>query len=269
VLAGLALVAGGVLTVTAGTGALVAGALRTPVPNSDPAFVATLAPVYTSGYIVVVPDIGDVVAQHGLGRLFGDGRLTLTVRSVRTSDLIVASLVPAVDANRYVSGTARTEVVAVGYALGAQPVETLDRTGHPPDGAPPWEHAPAVGAYSTTVGLTVPTSGATALVVRRADGESGFTLAITAGLAPTSWGLSTGVLLTGGLLALLTGLALLLLRNPGPDALHAEARAAVTLVAWPGEPAPALQSLDENWPRIWIPVNRDDQAGSPYVDTAT
>jgi hypothetical protein len=270
VLAGLALVAGGVLALTAGTGAVLAGALlRTPVANSDPAFVATLAPVYSSGYLVVVPDIGDVVSQHGLGRLLGGGRLTLTVRSVRTSEPIVVSLVPAVDAARYVSGTARTEVVAVGYALGAQPVETLDRTGHPPVGPPPWEHAPAVGAYNATVALTVPTSAATALVVRRFDGQSGLTVAITAGLAPSSWGLSASVLLICGLLALLTGLALLLVRLPGLDVLHAEARAAVTLEAM-REPSAALaESLDEKWPRIWLPVNRGDQAESPYVDTAT
>jgi hypothetical protein len=270
VVAGLALVAGGVLALTAGTGALVAGALlRTPEANSDPAFVATLAPVYTSGYAVVVPDIGDVVAQHGLGRLLGDGRLTLTVRSVRTTDLIVVSLVPAVDAARYVSGTARTEVVAVGYALGAQPVETLDLYGHSPVGPPPWEHDPAVGVYSATVSLTVPTSTATALVVRRWDGQAGLTVAITAGLAPSSLGLSTTVLLICGLLALLIGLALLLLRSPGPDALLAEARAAMTREPTPLPPAAPPQSLDQQSPRIWIPMNRDDHAESPPVDTAT
>jgi hypothetical protein len=267
-LAGLALIAGGVLALTAGTGALVAGALlRTPVANSDPAFVATVAPVYTPGYLVVVPDVGDLVSQHGLGRLLGDGRLTLTVRSVGTGDPIVASLVPALDAARYVSGTARTEIVAVGYALGAQPVETLDRIGYAPDGPPPWEGAPAVGADSATVGITVPTSTATALVVRRSDGQSGFTLAITAGFAPSSWGLSTSLLVIAGLLAVVTGLALLLLPAPGLDALHADARAAVTHEARPVRPAP--QSLDDKWSRIWIPVNPDDRAESPYVDTAT
>jgi len=253
VLAGLALLAGGVLALTSGVAVWVAGGHRTPVPGGDAAFVTTLAPVHTNGYAIVVPDIGAVVAQHGLARLLGDGRLTLTVRSVQNDDLIVAALVPAADAVRYLAGTARTDIVAVGYALGTQPVEALDRVGHQPTGLPPWEApAPAAGR-SVTLGLAVPTAGAVALVVHRWDEARDFTVAITAGLAPSAFGLAVSLLLIGGSTALLTGLAMLLVRGPALDELHAEARSAAA-----AELSPVLPELPAA-----------EEHGSPYVHTAT
>jgi hypothetical protein len=234
--------------------AWVAGAHRTAVVDGGPAFVTTLAPVHTEGYEIVVPDIGSVVAQHGLARLLGEGKLTLTVRSVRNDDLIVAALVPAADAARYTTGTARTDVVAVGYAMGAQPVEALDRVGREPSGLPPWEAPQPPAGHSVTLGLTVPTTNATALVVRRWDDASDFTVAITAGFAPGAWGLAISLLLIGGTLALLTGLAMLLVRGPSPDELHAEARSAAAAELSTVRPAPPASA---------------DEHGSPYVHTAT
>ena len=123
----------------AGVAAWVVGDQR----DQQGAFVTTLAPVQTDGYAVVVPDVAGVFARHGIARLLGDGRLTINVRSTSPddTDLIVVALVPAGDATRYLSGTARTEVGAVGYSTGVQPVQSIEVPGEAPTGPAPWPGA--------------------------------------------------------------------------------------------------------------------------------
>ena len=89
VLAQTAMGATGVLALTGGILAVALGLGRTGSGGGDDgAFVATLVPVHTNGYTIVVPDVGDVLAHHGIGRHLGDGRLTITVRSAGTTELI-------------------------------------------------------------------------------------------------------------------------------------------------------------------------------------
>jgi len=222
VVAGLILVTGGVLSLAGGVVAWVLGGQRTDSGGGDQgAFVATLTPLHTDGYSIVVPDVADVLAHHGVGRYLGDGRLTVTVRSspARPADQIVVSLVPAADAVRHLSGTARTEIRAVGYSSGDQPVQTRSVPGGAPMRPTPWEPDELAGQL-VTVSLDVPASEPTALVIRRADGAADFTVAVTVGFAPSSWGTATTVLLITGGLGTLTGLALLVLRRPWIDADH-------------------------------------------------
>ncbi len=224
VIAGLALVAGGVLALTGGLAAWAVGghrtapdvAERTAGAAAEAAFTTNLAPVHTDGYAIVVPDVGAVLARHGVGRLLGDGRLTISVRStsVLSTDLIVATLVPGSDATRYLLGTAHAEVLTVGYATGPQPVQSVDRAGVALARAAPWETPGTTGARDVTLGLDVPTAGPVALVVHRADGTPDLTVAIRVGFAPASWGAVTAVMSLGGVLATVTGLAVLLLRRP-------------------------------------------------------
>lgn len=222
VVAGLILVTGGVLSLAGGVVAWVLGGQRTDSGGGDQgAFVATLAPLHTDGYSIVVPDVAGALAHHGVGRYLGDGRLTVTVRSslADPADPVVVSLVPAGDAVRHLSGTARTEIRAVGYSTGDQPVQTRSMLGGAPMRPTPWESDELTG-HLVTVSLDVPTSEPTALVIRRADGASDFTAAVTVGFAPSSWGTATTVLLITGGLGTLTGLALLVLRRPWIDADH-------------------------------------------------
>lgn len=222
VVAGLILVTAGVLSLAGGVVAWVLGGQRTDSGGGDQgAFVATLAPLHTDGYSIVVPDVADVLARHGVGRYLGDGRLTVTVRSAlaNPADQIVVSLVPAGDALRHLAGTARTEIRTVGYTTGDQPVLTQSMVGGAPTRPTPWELDELAG-HLVTVSLDVPASQPTALVIGRADGASDFTVAVTVGFAPSSWGTATTVLLITGCLGTLAGLALLVLRRPWIDADH-------------------------------------------------
>jgi hypothetical protein len=208
VLAGWALVAGGALALSAALAASAAGGSRT-----DTGFTASLTPVHAEGHAILVPDVGAMLKRHGLARLLGDGRLTVTVRSASTD--LAAALVPRAEALQYLTGTAHTEVLAVGYASGAQPVQAVDRPGAPLGGPAPWELASGpVGSRAATLSLDIPTTEPVALVVRRSDGAVDLTVSITVGFAPASWGLATAVLWIGASLATLAGLALLLLRRP-------------------------------------------------------
>lgn len=216
VLAGWALVAGGALALTGAASAAVVGAQRT-----EAGFTASLTPVHTAGYAILVPDIGAALARHGLARLLGDGQVTITVASASTD--LVATLVPSPDAVRFLGGTAHAEVLAVGYATGAQPVQAADRPGTPPSGLAPWETGTlAAGARTVSLTLEVPTREPVALVVHRYDRAPDITVAITVGYAPASWGVVTTVLWLGAVLATPAGLALLLFRRPTieiPDGL--------------------------------------------------
>ena len=58
-LAGIVLVAGGVLSLTGGAAAWAVGELRSTgagIDSEGGAFITNLAPVHTDGYVIVVPD---------------------------------------------------------------------------------------------------------------------------------------------------------------------------------------------------------------------
>jgi hypothetical protein len=259
--------------------------------------------VQTAGYAVVVPDVAGVFSRHGVARLLGDGRLTINVRSTSAddTDLIVVALVPAGDATRYLAGTARTEVSAVGYTSGLQPVQSTEVPGAAPAGPAPWETAEPVagtvvrGGRLVTVALDLPTDDPVALVIRRWDNVPGLSTTITVGFAPASWSAAAMVALIAGGLGTLAGLGLLALRGPWIDAQELalgeadERRAplriripATALASGPG-PSPAPPS----WQRMvpdWLARGRgrrgharhlgrhlsgEATVESPYVHTAT
>ncbi len=276
------LVTGGLLALAGGVAAWSIGAHR-----HAGAFVTTLAPVRTDGYAVVVPDVAGVLSRHGVARLLGDGRLTIDVRSSTPvdTDLVVVALVPAGDAQRYLAGLARTEVSAVGYSTGLQPVQAVEVPGVAPSRPAPWEATEPVpgtvvrGGRVVTIALDLPTDDPMALVVRRADGAPGFSATITAGFAPASWSTATVVTLLAGGLGTVTGLALILLRRPWIDELHPWAAQPELEVQRPVPPrtrARAGAARAPAWLRIvphWVvPRRRVAELASPespYVHTAT
>jgi hypothetical protein len=240
VLGGLVLLAAGVLALGGGVVAWVLGERHTA---DDGAFTAPLAPVATEGYAIVVPDVSEVVARHGVARYLGDGRLTITVRSSMPGPdgVLVVALVPAADAIAYLSTSARTEIRSVGYATGEQPVQTVALAGGAPQGRPAWEvtePAPGVVVQAgrvATVSLNLPSDRTMTLVIRRWDGSASVAVTMTAGLAPSSWGTATMTLLIAGPLGTLSGLALLILRQPWIDPLLLDPDEGEPVAARPAE----------------------------------
>jgi hypothetical protein len=279
VLAGLALVAAGILSLTGGVLAWSVGGQRA----DEPGFLAELAPVQTEGYAIVLPDVAGVLSRHGAARLLGDGRVTITVRSASTdpADLVTVALVPAGDALRHLSGTARTDIVAVGYATGVQPVQAVDVSGGALPASAPWETAdpgPGITAQTgrqVTVTVDVPTQAPVALVVHRPDSAASLQLSITVGFAPASWGTATTVLLIAGALGTLAGLGVLVLRRPWVDVWHP--MVVDDPVAAPVRVVPPRAAA--RTPRWWRLTRRghapeprqpdEDRIESPYVHTAT
>jgi hypothetical protein len=208
--AGLVLLVAGVAASLGGVAGWVIGDHRT----GDGSFVAELAPVHTDGYAISVPDVSGLVARHGAGRLLGDGELRLTVRADRP---VVVALVPAVEASRYLTGVERTEVVGVGFASGAQPVQTWDQVGGEPRSAIPRSSPWLVVGPGEPLALDLPSAQSMSLVVLRSDRDPDFTVTVTASLRPPSWGLATAMLLLVGGLGLCSGTALVLLRRPRDD----------------------------------------------------
>jgi len=277
-LAGLVLVTCGVLALAGGVAAWAVGLQRT-----EGAFVASIAPVRTDGYAIVVPDVMGVLDQHGVARHLGDGRLTITVRSAgpTSDDRLSVAFVSSGDAQRYLAGAARTELLSVGYTTGEQPVSVVGLHGGAPVGAAPWRSVdldPGRVAQATrvaTVWLDVPTEGTTALVVQRWDGGAGLGVSMTVGFAPSSWGTATAVLLISGLIATVTGMALVIMRRPWIDPFHPMVLGFEE--TYP-EPEPALVASGRRmWhtgpePNGYWPTNAPaagDTVESPYVHTAT
>jgi hypothetical protein len=219
---------------------------------SDGSFVAELAPVHTDGYAIIVPDVSGTVARHGAGRvlddmpLLGDARLTLTVRVDRPA---VVALVPSAEANRYLAGVRGTEVVGVGFANGAQPVEVRDLQGTQPrlemPRAAPW----IVLGPDRPHELSLPQAETMALVIMRADRDPVFSATMTAGLRPSSWSVAGWLLLFVGGLCLLSGTTLLVRSRPRDE----------------------TDELDEEWVAHLAGSDPAPQssAESPYVYTAT
>jgi hypothetical protein len=283
---GLVLVAVGVAASLVGAAGWVIGDHRA----DDGSFVAELAPIHTDGYAISVPDVSAVAARHGVGRLLtasllsGDARVMVTVRA--DSPVLVA-LVPSLEASRYLADVGHTEVVGVGYSSGVQPVQTRLVPGlHPPVAVPrtwPW----VVVTADRSLEFELPAAEPMALVLLRSDEGLAFTATVTAAIRPSSWGLSTTLLLVFGGACLLVGAALLFARRQSAIDQTREAQTgqaqtgqAQTGQAWTAELFAAdignssrrvdrfgygdWRDRDRNWAAV-----RDRPARSPYVDTAT
>jgi len=292
VAAGLALVGAGWLAIAVGVTGCVVGAHR-----SDGAFVAELAPVHTDGVAVVLPDVAELVERHGVGALLGEGQLAIAVRSDHPIDVEVLA---ARELPRLLGTVSHTDVVGVGFALGLQPVQTVERPGAATSGsggdsvvAVPGsgDSSPIVPASSLveagrSVLLDIPAQEPTAIVVRRTDGLPGLTVGFTVGLAPSAWEALIAFSLTAGVLCLATG-ALVLLLRPATDPVVVDFATpdADPSPQWTGRrPAPvahshgryaSLRRRGEQWRKdrkptpTPTPAPRTGATESPYVHTAT
>jgi len=204
----------GLILVLAGVPALIAGVVGwTVLQHRDPtgAYSAPLEPVSTSGYAVVVPDIGALVARHGLARRAGTARLRVTASS--PSGPLFLGLAPTADAARFFERVARTELTEIRVADGPLPVRARQLAG---DSAPVdataaafWLATGVAGTAGNTLEWDLPVAADTAFVLLRADGQAGIDATLSVALYPrwlnpTTWGLlAAGALLAVGGVVLL------------------------------------------------------------------
>ena len=273
---GLVLVAFGVAASLVGAAGWVVGDHRA----DDGSFVAELAPIHTDGYAISVPDVSEVAARHGVGRLlaasqiYGDARLRVTVRA---DSPVLVVLVPSFEASRYLADVEHTEVVGVGYSSGVQPVQTRLVPGLQPPVAVPRTWPWVVVTANRSIDFKLPAVEPMALVLLRSDEGLVFTATVTAAIRPSSWGLATTLLLVFGVACLLVGAALLFARRPSAVDQSGEAQTgqAWTAALFAADAGNSSRPVDRfgyrDWrdrDRNWAAV-RDRPARSPYVDTAT
>jgi hypothetical protein len=222
-LIGLGMIMVAVPALLVGGAGWIAGGHRDP----NGAFTADLAPVHSSGPVVVVPDVADVLGRHRVGGMLTPGRVRVTVASSQSPVLLVVMSADA--ARRYLDGVARTEVAAVGYAAGPQPVTTQDIAG-----TDTLARLPAAGVLTSGTDVVFDPSaqpGRLSLLIVRDDLTSGVAASLVVGIRP-GWfePASRGLLLGGGLL-LVGGLAVLLWRSAREVTLVVEAERVADLVA--------------------------------------
>jgi hypothetical protein len=201
-LIGLGMVIVGLPAFLVGGAGWFAGGHRDP----NGAFTADLAPVRSAGPALVVPDVADLIARHRAGTLLTAGPVRVTVTASPVPVLLV--VLTADTARRYLDGVARTEVAAVGFAAGPQPVTTEDIAG-----TDTLARLPTAGVLTTGRDVVFDPSsaqGRLSLLVLPEDLAPGVEASLVVGirpgwLVPASRGLllGGGLLLLGGLLALL------------------------------------------------------------------
>ena len=208
---------------------LVGGAGWLAASHRDPngAFTADLAPVHSSGPVVVVPDVADVLGRHRLGGMLTPGPVRVTVASSPSPVLLLVMSADA--ARRYLDGVARTEVASVGYAAGPQPVTTDDIAG-----TETLARLPVAGVLTSGTDVVFDPSaqsGRLSLLIVRNDLASAVAASLVVGIRP-GWfdPASRGLLLGGGLL-LVGGFVVLLWRSAHELTLVVEAERVADLVA--------------------------------------
>jgi len=198
----------GLLLVVAGVPMLIAATAGwTLMQHRDASggFSASLAPVRSSGYAVVVPDLAELIDGHGATGKLGSGRIRISVQS-STGPLVIA-VARAGDVSRYLDGVARSELIGVGFSAGAQPVDVVDVAGTAVP-APTAQQLFWAGTAPETIELDVPRSPGekTSLVLMRSDGTAGIDATLTVGFYPGWLNAATWGLLLAGSVALLAGL---------------------------------------------------------------
>jgi len=168
-------------------------------------FSASLAPVRTSGYAVVVPDLADLIDRHGAAGILGSGRIRISARS-STGPLVIA-VAGAGAVSRYLDGVARSELSGVGFSDGSQPVDVVDVAGTAVP-APTAQQLFWASTAPETIELNVPRASGekTSLVLMRSDGTAGIDATLTVGFYPRWLNAATWGLLLAGSVALLAGL---------------------------------------------------------------
>ena len=194
-------------------------------PNG--AFTADLAPLRSSAPVVVVPDVADVLGRHRVGGMLTPGPLRVTVASSPSPVLLV--VLPAEAARRYLDGVARTEVAAVGYAAGPQPVTTEDIAG-----TDTLARLPTTGVLTSGTDVVFDPSaqpGRLSLLIMRDDLTPGVAASLVVGIRPGWFDPATRGLLLGGGLLVVGGLLVLLWRSAREVTLVVEAERVANLVA--------------------------------------
>jgi hypothetical protein len=195
----------GLVLVLVGTAALVIATISWNAMSqrdSEERFTATLEPVSTEGYAIVVPDLLGQTDRFGIGGLLGDGPLRIS--AVESSAPIVLVVAPMDEVDRYLTGANRSEITAVGYAEGPQPVSLAAIAGNAVPG-PIQDDTFSTRPRTTRVEWT-PGDEPTSLVVLRADGGPG--LAVTLAVSRDAQWLTTvtWAMLVGGVVGALGGL---------------------------------------------------------------
>jgi hypothetical protein len=225
-----------------------AGLLTAGHRDGNGAFTAQLAPVHSEGFAVVVPDVAGLVGQHEAADRLSPGRLRVTVAT--SSEPLVLVLLPADAARRYLDDVPRTEITAVGFGTGVQPVGVadFDGTGEP---------APLSGAGVLAMGPDLfwdtPGDRPMALLVLRTDGERGIDAALTVGIRPGWLDAAVRGLLIGGTAVLLLGGALLLWPVPRETLVVVEARQVVDLADQFARLTAALPAGPSDYPGAYPP----------------
>jgi hypothetical protein len=132
-------------------------------------------------------------------------------------------------ARRYLNGVARTEVAAVGYAAGPQPVTTEDIAG-----TDTLARLPETGVLTSGTDVVFDPSaqpGRLSLLIMRDDLTPGVAASLVVGIRPGWFDPATRGLLLGGGLLLVGGLLVLLWRSAREVTLVVEAERVADLVA--------------------------------------
>jgi hypothetical protein len=227
----------GVGMVMVGSTALLAGGagwLATGHRDPNGAFTADLAPVRSDGPIVVVPDVAEAVARHRVAGVLAPGPVRVTVASSPWSVLLV--VMPADAARRYLDGVARTEVAAVGFASGPQPLSTEDIAGT--DTLPPLPRTGVLTSGTDVVFDPFAQPGRLSLLIMRRDQEPGVAASLVVGIRPGWLDPAARGLLVGGGLLLVGGLFALLWRTARELRLVVDAQQLVDLAVAQAAPEP-------------------------------
>lgn len=177
---------------------------------ADGSFTAPLAPISTSGYAVVVPDIDALLRSEAPFARAGDTTLRFTAGT--TAGPAFIGLAPSTAVEHYLGGVAHDEVTGIRLARGGLPVTMAPQPGADTPPAPPIDQTFWTLSSSSGTLYWAPSEvrgDHLALVIMVPDGQSPGDVRATAAmmprwLDPTAWGL-----LILGTVAFLLGMVLL------------------------------------------------------------
>ncbi|MDT5024581.1 MAG: hypothetical protein QOE61_1007 [Micromonosporaceae bacterium] len=236
-------------------------------------FSAQLGSVHSDGYAVTVGDVAAVLHRHIATALLRSDRIRVTIGSSTVPVLLW--LVPADELGSYLDGVAHTNLAAVGFAGGAQPVQLADVTGTatpaPLIEQPFWTKAPS----GRSLEWDRSTDARTSLMLMRADGQAGFGATLTVTVYPSWLDEMTWLSLFVGVAALAVSSAVLFWRRPAYQAFGKRAQALE--FADPVAQRVAAASMSQRYPAVTgelVPARLTNRAAraaieSAYVDSAT
>jgi hypothetical protein len=177
---------------------------------ADGSFTAPLAPIPTTGYAVVVPDVDALLRQEAPFVRGGDTTLRFTAGTPTGAAFI--GLAPRAAVERYLAGVETSQVTGIRLARGGLPVTMVTRPGTARPPSPPIDQTFWVVSSSSGTLYWSPSqvrSQQLALVVMAPDGAPPGEVSATAAMTPrwldpTAWGL-----LILGTVAFLIGMVLL------------------------------------------------------------